>query len=343
MCQWYTSQSPLIPSQGIPLNLLDLFQSYDPTCHHLLRSTKLFLSDIINTDTPPVISTHQLVTLIGNATNLTNTPDTAFLIGQRFFNSDSGPANAVLLNSPNLYIALETLQRFQPLLSPLMTLKFFHDEQDCFIFWRDDSGSHKLNTKLVEIMTVALVSYCKRQFGQHPPWKIYFNYRAPNHLEQYWLHIGENLYFNTAICAMRIPKEYLFKQWREESLSYTLRKTQAEAQLSLLPAQQSLISRVNCVIATGLQTGDKRYMQLETVAEALKISSATLKRHLKSYNTSYQKLLDQERLYQAVYLMHKEKLTQSAIAEKLGFHDNSSYRRSLKRLTGILPSELGLI
>ena len=338
--QWYDRNSRFICAQGIPLSILDLCQQFDLDCNRILRGTSLFLDDILNQG--PRISAEQLLQIVDNTLRSIGAEDTHFLIGHRWFPSHCGAASTYLEGATNLYHALELLIRYQPILSPLIRPVFFTDEQFGYIFWLDDCGVGKLEQPLVEAMTVALITYSKRQQGQHLPWQINFRFNHPKHMEQYWFHMGDDIRFSEAYTFLRIPKQYLFHTWRKDTLCLQRIYNEAEQQRQALPAPQSFLTTVDQNIHQGLLCGDKQLLQLEGIARAMKLSTSTLKRHFKKANTHFQRRLDQERLLRALYLMNIKQQGLDSVANQLGFHDGAGFRRSFKRWTGVTPSQLSL-
>jgi AraC-like DNA-binding protein len=78
---------------------------------------------------------------------------------------------------------------------------------------------------------------------------------------------------------------------------------------------------------------------LDRVAKALARSSATLRRHLASENTSYQEILDQCRKTKAVEFLMNTGLSVDDISNNLGFSATSSFSRAFKGWTGLCPSD----
>ncbi|GAA5317251.1 MAG: AraC family transcriptional regulator [Candidatus Pelagadaptatus aseana] len=77
----------------------------------------------------------------------------------------------------------------------------------------------------------------------------------------------------------------------------------------------------------------------EAVASQLNLSLTTLRRRLQQEDTSFQKIKDECRLEAAIHYLNLPDLTNSNIAEKLGFDEPSAFFRAFKKWTGLTPGE----
>ena len=337
--QWYTRDTRFIPAQGLPLTLLELCLQRDLESNRVLRGTRLFLDEILQHN--PDVSAVQIYRLLDNAIQLIDSDDVPFLLGQRLLPGDSGSASRALSLAPNLYTALELLVKLQPLLSPLLAPRFCTDEHYGYLYWLDSCGAGRLERPLIEACTVAVIAFSRRQLGEHLPWELSFRHSRPDCIEQYWVHMGETLKFSQPCNLMRIPRAYLFQNWQPEGITGQLAQQQAQQQCAQLPAAHSLLTTVYDQLMGALSTpGGNRTLQLESLAQTLNTSPATLKRHLKKHGSHFQQQLDLVRLHRALYLLHCRRLSTEAVARELGFHDSAGLRRSFKRWTGQTPAAL---
>jgi AraC-like DNA-binding protein len=74
------------------------------------------------------------------------------------------------------------------------------------------------------------------------------------------------------------------------------------------------------------------------MAAHLGISLRTLHRRLAEDNYSYQTLLNDMRRSLAIEFLENTRLPIEQVAERIGFSDAASFRRSLKKWTGNSPS-----
>ena len=74
-----------------------------------------------------------------------------------------------------------------------------------------------------------------------------------------------------------------------------------------------------------------------TMAKLLNTSERTLKRRLSEEGTTFRSLLMEARYAMAKELLESNQLPVSAIAERLGFSDPSSFSQAFKRWHGCAP------
>ncbi len=87
-------------------------------------------------------------------------------------------------------------------------------------------------------------------------------------------------------------------------------------------------------IKTQLQKGTT---SLEDVAKQFNISGRQLQRHLKAHGTNFRRVLDAVRFEYARQYLSKKSTSLNAIAEKLGYSEDSAFSRSFKRWSGLAP------
>ena len=95
-------------------------------------------------------------------------------------------------------------------------------------------------------------------------------------------------------------------------------------------------NKVREIVMQRLSQGEPRR---EDIAGLLALTDRTLQRRLRAEDTSYQQLLDEARCELARKYLAQEKLPLSAMADLLGFGDQSNFFRACKRWFGVPPGE----
>ena len=332
---WYERDTRCIAAHQQPASLVELCLSRGIDSHRLLRGTGLFLEDMPKAATQ--ISPQQFLTLIDNARHLLDADDSSFLFGQRLLPGHHGAASQALALANNLQQALELLGELRALLSPLLSPRLLLDEQYAYLYWLDSCGAGNQQRFLLESSMTAVVAMSRRLGGEHLPWQFHFRQPAPRQIEQYWVHLGEDLHFNRPYDVLRLPREHLTRPWPQT--------VQSTAQVACQQARQQLQSLgVEASLLDTLQRWLLRHIQLapnlEHAAAALGMSPATLKRKLQKHDTCYQAQQDNIRLLVALYLYQIKGCSNDEVASHLRFHDATNLRRSFKRWTGQTPSTL---
>lgn len=332
----YECDSRFIAAHHLPAVLIDLARSRGIDTHHLLRGCELFYDDIVTGQAR--ISPSQFLRLIANAQRLLDAPDTSFLFGQRLWPGHYGAGSHLLEQADHLLQALEGLSSYRALLSPLLTPVLHLDEHYLHLYWRDSCGAAGLLPFLLEASMTAVVALARRQCNERLPWRFQFAYAEPGYVEQYWVHLGDALSFDRPSTVMSLPREYLLRPWPNGGATGARVARQAcTEQLQAWGWQGSLLDALHDHLSAHI----RQPLSLERVATAFATSPATLKRKLGKHGTHFQEQLDLVRRDLALYLYQVKGCSNEEVAQRLGFNDITNFRRSFKRWTGRVPSELG--
>ncbi|SDR83019.1 AraC-type DNA-binding protein [Halopseudomonas sabulinigri] len=332
---WLDSEARFIAARGQPACLIDLALSRGIDSHRLLKGTGLFYEDLLEHD--PLITARQFHRLIDNARQLLAADDSAFLFGQQLLPGHYGATSNLLLQADTVLQALQQLQRFKALLSPLCAPVIRIDEQSLYLYWLDSFDSGKNRQFMVDASMTAVTALCRQVCGHALPWQYHLMQAEPVYVEQYWVHLGEHLHFNSPTSFMRLPREHLITRAGQASAVLgRIAEQQSLQQLSALTAPQSLTDGLFdylCEHISGLAG-------LEQVAADFAMSAATFKRRLQREGTHFQAQLDRARTLIATDLYLRRGFSNEAVASYLHFNDRTNFRRFLKRLTGRSPNDL---
>lgn len=331
----YERDTNLIAAHHQPAIMLDLAMSRDIDSQLLLRGTRLFLDEMLTGN--KLISPRQFLTLLGNSQKFLNANDTSFLFGQRLLPGFYGPVSQVLNHSLNLRQALIHICDYHALLSPLYTPRYFENDHHFFIYWLDNCGANTQSTFLIEAYMTAVTAMGNRMLDEKLPWRFNFTHAEPRYIEQYWVHLNEEIKFNRQLNIMSIPLEIANKTRQQASpVSLKLATQGSQAQLIGLGWEASFLDTLYDYFRQNIQQN----IQLEAVASAFSMSPASLKRKLLKHNTHFQKELDLARKHVALYLYQVKGYQHNEVADYLRFNDLNNFRRAFKRWTGFPPNQL---
>jgi AraC family mar-sox-rob regulon transcriptional activator len=99
------------------------------------------------------------------------------------------------------------------------------------------------------------------------------------------------------------------------------------------------LSRTTDRVLQILLRGDLARLRADSVAEALGMSSTTLRRRLRADHTCYQFLLDRARQYRCEQKLKQVWLPGKCLADELGYLEVNSFYRAFRRWTGLSYSE----
>ncbi len=329
---WREIDTAFIQASGWPHNLIELACTRGHQEHKLLRNTGIFLEDLTNKNLQ--FSATQLFQLIENVLKHPAGHELAFLLCHDLFTT-----NSTLNNATNLHDFLELFANDSYAISPLLSPYIHYEQERLVIYWQDNFGADSLMPFLLEMIFTALQVYTRRRAGYQLPWAFHVSHHKPAYIEQYQVHLGEQVLFNARSNAISIARTELYRQWN--TAGSPIQITQAPTidnlhQEIITPVIRGFLHEIYHYLKTNIQHNP----HLEKTAQDFGMSSASLKRKLQKHNSSFQQQFDQVRKHLALDWLSKEGITQEEIAQHLHFYDAANLRRAFKRWTGQLPGKL---
>ncbi|WP_448567735.1 AraC family transcriptional regulator ligand-binding domain-containing protein [Thalassotalea ganghwensis] len=317
------------PAHQLAACLIDLVCSRGVDQDKLLRGTGIFYQDIRHGNV--LLSAKQLLKLIERAERLYPGNDCAFLLGHRLFPSNYGAITSALQYSQHLAEALRILSVFHWQICPFIFAKRYDDQQRVNLLLNDSFGSDRVWRFIIETYCTALSGAIKRMFGNRIPLRFYFAFPQPSHLPEYQENLGSQIEFSMPVTSISFDKKHLHSEnpLYSRTLKWCAIKEvkAAERYCSLIEALHRLINRHS-------------HCSLQEAAQYFLLSPSTLKRKLSLHGTSFQQIQDQVRSQQAIYWLNMQRLNNEESALRMCFSDLANFRRSVKRWTGLTPSEL---
>jgi AraC-like DNA-binding protein len=228
--------------------------------------------------------------------------------------------------------------------------EFYHIVSDSLqleISTEDDLTSYKLNPDTESkdpnhVMTISLLGIIHRlscwlvgkNVNLH---SVSFTHSRPEHANNYNLLFKAPILFDQPENCICFSSSYMdmpntqTEQSLEEFLSIP------SLNLMTIPDyHNSLVEKIRLMIKKDVET---HFPDLELIAEKLELSSATLRRRLRTEGTSYQIIKDDIRRDTAIYYLSRGSLSIEQVAEKVGFTEATSFYRAFKRWTGVTPRD----
>lgn len=172
---------------------------------------------------------------------------------------------------------------------------------------------------------------------------------GPTEIEQVYLPFAESenitqldilkpcqLYFNQPFYGLAFHFKTLNTKLKTANqITFEMLQKQCEQTL----AQQSTSMPIDLRVSALLHDIQDLFPDLSQMASLLHISSRTLSRQLKQCDTSYQTLLDKEKIRRSKELLKLTDLSITDIASKLYFSDSSYFTKVFKKMVGQSPSD----
>ncbi|AFJ01539.1 transcriptional regulator, AraC family [Methylophaga frappieri] len=331
----YELDTAFIPAHYQPALLVELAIARGADSRQLLRGTRLSLADLESHEVP--LSPDQFLTLIGNTEKLLDADDSSFMFGQQLLPGFYGACSQTLQMAGSCRQLVEFMCEFKAVLSPLITPRFYETDEGLVIYWQDSCGADTRYRFILEASIAAFASLLDWLSPEKICCRYEFNYTEPDYIEQYWVHIGQNLSFDQQMNAIIVPTEKLDMNWTiTRKLPFKGTVNSARVQLMQLGWHESFVDQVYQYLMAHI----REPINLDRVSTAFMLSPASMKRKLKKHHTHFQQLLDLARKNTAIYLYQAQKYDLQQIADYLCFNDMNNFRRAVKRWTGFSPNVL---
>lgn len=190
---------------------------------------------------------------------------------------------------------------------------------------------------IMDGMMAALFAICRQMFRVAPPAVTEFRLGYPEqpHHQRLRAETEGRLVFDCGVTQLRFPAALLaIPVSTADAPLASLAAQQCEQALKAMQAQQSLLGQVRQLAEQ--QPG--RQDDMERVAEALHMTSRTLRRRLQALGTGYQQIVDELRRAQAMDALANSAVRVEVLAERLGYSDASNFGRAFRRWTGMSPA-----
>jgi len=331
--RYLDAHSRFMPSQHQPAQVLDFARDRDVSDSVVLRHTELRERDIL--ECPTVLSAKQYLQMMANVAAAVQGADTHFLLGQLALPGHFGALSQALTHAPNLASALDLLVANPLQLSPMLVPHLQVNSDQTILYWTDAFGAPAQRAALVE-MSMAALSSMTRWLSEKPiDWTFCFNLKRPRSCEQHEVHLGRRLRFDCLIDGVIIDTAELQRPWPRSSEAGWAVATRTLAQGHQTHAV-GLLAGLYEYLLRGIQAPPS----LDVTAAHFGMSPATFKRHLSRLGTHFQAELDLVRTHVALHMFRCDQCDNEQVANYLGFHDTTNFRRSFKRWTGVTPLSL---
>jgi hypothetical protein len=272
---------------------------------------------------------------------LNSDPLLGLRVGARLTLSSYGILGYAVMGAQTVAQALELLAEFSPLISWASHYSL-HDEQYAGVVCRclsifptaidSRAAALEIDSTLASLQTIfnellgEPVRFASLQVTHAGPASRRAEFRQ---------RLQGPISFNCERNALLLPMDLLARQLPYPQPEYSsLFRGMCRQSMSSLVEDRGLVDAIRALI----REGQGSVPSLETVAAHFKLSSRTLRRHLRAMGFSYQGLLDEVRYAQACRYLSSTRLTVEAIARQLGYADARSFRTAFKRWSGSTPA-----
>jgi AraC-like DNA-binding protein len=188
-----------------------------------------------------------------------------------------------------------------------------------------------------EFCLVSLKVICDDLLGHPLPLlATRFEHTAPDYRDSYAEHFNAPLHFAAKDNAFAFDRHWLDQPLPlADAITHQAMAERCRKQNLEFTGRQAWLGRIRQLLSAQLNAAPG----LEGLAQQMKCSPRTLRRHLKDMGSSYQELLDELRFERAKQMLCEDQLPIYRIAETLGFSETASFRHAFVRWSGVAPSQ----
>uniref|UniRef100_E1TJW8 Transcriptional regulator, AraC family n=1 Tax=Burkholderia sp. (strain CCGE1003) TaxID=640512 RepID=E1TJW8_BURSG len=292
-------------------------------------------------DASVMTSVRQYAVVCRNAVALSSDPSTPFRTGARLHLAAYGMYGYALMSCLSLRDYFRLGVKYHRLATPTVTIEWT-EHADTSVWTFPDAFSsnlpHHVQQFLLEQQYTQHVTHLEDVAGRRcPPVLARFAYPAPDYAHIYPQYLGCPCEFDADQCELIYDSAIL-----EVTPHLAHRHSAALLQETCdrLIGQAKTSSGVSGEVYQLLMRKPGVFPDMEAVADALKMTSRTLRRRLESEGTSFVAIVDDVRCSLATEYLKTTKLSTDDVAMLVGFSDAANFRRALKRWTGKGPGEI---
>ena len=285
------------------------------------------------------LSTAHYVALVRAAVLHTREPALGLLLGRRLRINTHGTLAFALINSTSLRQSIALLERFLPLRTNLLSVRFANHASGPRLQFTPAA-----DLDVAELLVLETVMLAVRNV---------FDYLAPGAQVVQTVEFAapttpyQTLARELFACPVRYGATgnalYINPQTLDMALSaadpQALENAAAlcQAELDKITRQESLTARIQHSLLGG---GGGALPSLQASARMLHLAPRTLHRRLQDEGTSYRAIVDQVRHRLALQHVKNHNISLQEIAYRLGYTDQANFRRAFKRWEGVAPQSM---
>lgn len=252
--------------------------------------------------------------------------------------ASNSPYAIMLLSRPTLEEAFRVAVTYQAMAGLEVTgsMRLDGDEVEILLEPRQDSQHPRLVNYNYELLAFFILFALERLAGARPL-RLALPFTVGRHSASlYHADFGCDVTFGAAHFSLRYPRRILGR--RLETGSHYLSRSYEEM------LQRELVEETHAGALSdavrSLLCREARLLTLEEVAAFLGMAPARVKSRMRAEGTTFSRVLNQELVRIAVNYLERTSISQKEIASRLGFSNQSNFRRSVILRTGRTPAEI---
>lgn len=275
--------------------------------------------------------------LILDALAMTQEPALGLLIGSRLLLNTHGVLGYAAMNCSSLQQAIEVLERYSLLRTPLVTLNHQIDGQHLRVMVSENYPLGDIRNPMHEVTLLGVknvVDYLAA--GTQPVTQVMFAFAKPTYAALAAEIFQCDVVYDHAWSGFLLPADAASKPLnRTDPNTYREALLICQRELDKIIQDETLAMRVRRVLIER----SNAFPSLQLTARHFHMTPRTLHRNLLDEGTSYRAILEDVRYALAVEHLKSSQLSIQEIAFALGYTDAANFRRAFKRWEGLAPSD----
>jgi AraC-like DNA-binding protein len=286
------------------------------------------------------VSLHQVLEGYRNAARLSHDPGFAYRAGLRLHVTAYGLYGFAILCSVEFRQSVQFALQYYQLATPVADVAF-EEENRLGIFKVTPAPHPRIDARLyrfiVELSFGNIVTLIRDGMGAaFSPRELHVTYGANADVATYADIFGCPVLFHQPENRLLFDAAWLdAKPKFGNEISYEAVVELCNGLLEEIDLRIGLAGKVRRILMANLM----RPMRFEEVASRLGMGARTLRRDLRSANTSFRKLVDELRRSIAIKLLRDTELTVEDVASLMGFSEAAAFRHAFRRWTNMMPHE----
>ncbi len=248
-----------------------------------------------------------------------------------------GSLGMAAVTCPDMGSAISILERYVTVRAPFVRLEQRLDPDRCVLRLVDEAGLGEPWRDLLEVVMLGIQSLLEQVHGSPlREMQMHFALPAPPYDSLLEEQVQGQVIYGSQWHEMVIPRSWLEKTSPMHDLAmHRSALSRLEAEFAAVAGRHSVTDLVTQLLCAA----PEHPPSLGEIARGQFITSRTLIRRLKSEGSSYQKILQEVRLRQAIKLLSAPDFTVKQISYMLGYKDPSNFGRAFVLWTGQSPGE----
>ena len=262
-------------------------------------------------------------------------------IGAQISLKAAAEVDSIMMNSQSLEKSIVNAINYSKLISDALECSLTKTEDYYSVIYEENPNwKVQQNYAKRQVLDMALISNVKSLAAytnfHYQPIQVHFGYQKPKKLNEYYRLFNCSLKFNQSKTQIYYERHIIDRHHKNlhPGLVEDLKKKVA-GEIAALPSENPLIYQLKKCI---LNHKPERVL-LDKAALNLNLSSRSLQRKLKEFNTSFKRVEHDLQLKLAKTYLEEAQMSIDEISYLLGFSESSAFIRFFKSLTSKTPKE----